>query len=289
MSDDETMTVGRMVADARTAAGLTVAQVADSTRIRATLVSAIEEDDFRLCGGDVYARGHLKSIAAAVGLDPNAVVAQFDRDRGAQRPVSAPVEPLAGPISAAASSSGGSLGALAGPLGVSVESGRRGGGANWTAVMALALVVVIGVAVISALGNRGGNGPVAQPTPSTSSSPSTSPSPSESATQEPTPDPTTSPTDAVAEADGVNVVLAITGKASWVRVTGGTAGKTLYEGTLTEGDSQTFTDDTLIKLVLGNAGAVSLTVNGRDLGAAGGSGDVVRTEFGPGDPTGQAG
>lgn len=286
MSDDETRSVGRMVARARTDAGLTVAQVADATRIRATLVTAIEDDDFRLCGGDVYARGHLKSIATAVGLDPADVVAQFDSDRGATRPVSAPVEPLAGPISA--SSSGGSLGALAGPLGVSVESGRRGGGANWTAVMALALVVVIGVAVISALANRGGNAPVAQPTPSTSASPSVSATPTEDPTEEPTPDPTTSPTDAVAEAEGVNVALDITGSASWVLVTSST-GKELYQGTLTTGDTKTFKDDKLIKLVLGNAGAVSLNVNGRDLGKAGANGDVVRTEFGPGDPNGQAG
>jgi cytoskeletal protein RodZ len=286
MSDDETWSVGRMVARARTDAGLTVAQVAEATRIRATLVTAIEDDDFRLCGGDVYARGHLKSIATAVGLDPADVVAQFDSDRGATRPVSAPVEPLAGPMSA--SSSSGSLGALAGPLGVSVESGRRGGGANWTAVMALALVVVIGVAVISALANRGGNAPVAQPTPSTSASPSVSATPTEDPTEEPTPDPTTSPTDAVAEAEGVNVALDITGSASWVLVTSST-GKELYQGTLTTGDTKTFKDDKLIKLVLGNAGAVSLNVNGRDLGKAGANGDVVRTEFGPGDPNGQAG
>ena len=60
MSDDIT-SVGQMVARARTSAGLTVAQVADTTRIRATLVSAIEQDDFRLCGGEVVgplATGH---------------------------------------------------------------------------------------------------------------------------------------------------------------------------------------------------------------------------------------
>ena len=268
-----------------------MAQVAEATRIRATLVTAIEADDFRLCGGDVYARGHLKSIATAVGLVPAEVVAQFDRDRGAERPVSAPVQPVSGPVSA--TSSGASLGALAGRLGVSVETGRRSGGANWTAVMALALVVIVGVAVISALTNRGGGTPTAQPTPSTSTSgstsPTASPSPTTSETEQPTAEPTTSPTDAVAEASGVNVVMTITGKASWVRVTGGTAGKTLYEGTLTAGDTQTFTDDTLVKMVLGNAGAVSLTVNGRDLGAPGGNGAVVKTEFGPGDPNGQAG
>ena len=286
MSDDIT-SVGQMVARARTSAGLTVAQVADTTRIRATLVSAIEQDDFRLCGGDVYARGHLKSIATAVGLDPAEVVAQFDADRGAQRPVSAPVQPVAAPVGMS-SSSGSSLGALAGPLGISVESGRRGGGANWTAVMALALVVVIGVAVISGLANRNGSTPTAQPTPSASSTPSASPTPTDSATEEPTPDPTTSPTDVVAEAEGVTVDLSITGKASWVLVTS-SSGKELYQGTLTTGDTKTFKDDKLIKLVLGNAGAVSLNVNGRDLGKAGANGDVVRTEFGPGDPNGQAG
>ena len=79
---DELRSVGRTVAEARHAAGMTVSQVADATRIRATVVSAIEQDDFRLCGGDVYARGHLKSIASAIGLDPREVVAQYDADRG---------------------------------------------------------------------------------------------------------------------------------------------------------------------------------------------------------------
>jgi cytoskeletal protein RodZ len=285
---DDVMTAGQTVAAARVAAGLTVAQVADATRIRATLVTAIENDDFRLCGGDVYARGHLKSIATAIGVDPAAVVAAFDRQRGTEHPVSAPVEPVAS-STRATTASGGSLGALAGPLGVSVESGRRNGGANWTAVMALALVAVLGVATVTALANRGSSTPVASPSSSPSVTPSTSESPTDTPTEQPTAQPTESPTDTVAQAEGVNVVMTITGKASWVRVTGGTAGKTLYEGTLTEGDSKTFKDDTLVKLLLGNAGAVSLVVNGRDVGAPGGSGKVVTTEFGPGDPNGQAG
>ncbi len=48
----------------------------------------------------------------------------------------------------------------------------------------------------------------------------------------------------MAAADGVVVVLDVTGKASWVRVTGGSSGTTLYEGTLNEGDTKTFRDDT---------------------------------------------
>jgi cytoskeletal protein RodZ len=38
----------------------------------------MEEDDFSHCGGDVYARGQLKSIAAVVGLDPDDVVDSYD-------------------------------------------------------------------------------------------------------------------------------------------------------------------------------------------------------------------
>jgi cytoskeleton protein RodZ len=286
MSADEPTTVGRTVADARRAAGLTVQQVADATRIRATLVSAIEQDDFRLCGGDVYARGHLKSIATAVGLDPQDVVAQFDHDRGRVVVPSAQPEPVAAPMSPARPERS-SLGALAAPLGGNVE-GRRSSSTNWSAVMALAVVVVLGIAVVSWLGNRGSTGtPVAQPTTSQSTGQQETPTAQPTQSAEPTSTP--SPTDAVAEADGVVVKLAVTGKASWVRITGGPDKKTLFEGTLSKGQKKTFKDKDQINLLVGNAGAVTLTVNGRDLGEPGGSGQVVNLEFVPGDPTGQAG
>jgi cytoskeletal protein RodZ len=294
---DQSTTVGGLVARARQEAGLTLDQVAASTRVRATVIRAIEQDDFRLCGGDVYARGHLKSIATAVGLDPAAVVAQFDADRGrAAAPVAdEPAAPAAASRGPVAIRSGGpakdtvggvSLGALAAPLGADVE-GRRGG-TNWTAVMALALAVIVGVGVISVLSNRSSGTPVAEPTlPTASASPSATVEPTPSQSQEPQPTP--SPTDAVAEADGVKVVLDVTGKAAWVRVTGGTSEDTLFEGTLTKGDTKTFKDDDQINLVIGDAGAVDLTVNGQELGSPGGRGQVVKLEFGPGDPTGQAG
>jgi hypothetical protein len=69
-----------------------------------------------------------------------------------------------------------------------------------------------------------------------------------------------------------------------MRVTNG-SGKTLFEGTLTKGDTKTFRDKTKVKLLVGNAGAVSLNVNGRDLGAPGAGGQVIKVDFGPGDPT----
>ena len=64
------MSVGSALAAARQARGLSVDDVGAATRIRPHLVRAIEADDFAVCGGDVYARGHVRALAKAVGLDP---------------------------------------------------------------------------------------------------------------------------------------------------------------------------------------------------------------------------
>jgi len=290
------LTVGQTVARARTEAGLTVTQVATSTRVRAAVIEAIEKDDFRLCGGDVYARGHLKSIAGAVGLDPVALAAQYDVERGTARAAVAPVEPIEQPTTVSErTSAGDSLGALAGTLGASVSRGRSG--PNWSAVMALALAVIVGAGVISFLSNRpSSSGVAAEPSTSASSgsSPSSSPSTSSPSTKPSTPStqpstPAATPSDVVAAADGVQVKLTVTGAKSWIRATAGPGGKTLYEGIVTQGMTKTFRDKQKVSLVIGNAGAVSLVVNGRNLGQPGSGGQVVKVNFGPGDPTTTAG
>lgn len=85
----------------------------------------------------------------------------------------------------------------------------------------------------------------------------------------------------------MTVTLTVTGRACWMRVT--TATQTLFEGTLTHGTTKTFQDKSKVKLLLGNAGGVSLVVNGQDVGHPGGSGQVATVVFGPGNPTlGQA-
>jgi cytoskeleton protein RodZ len=278
------LTVGETVARARAAAGMTVAQVAETTRIRSALISAIENDDFRPCGGDVYARGHLKSIATAIGIDPTALAAQLDEQLGSAREEAAPVAPVVQPTRLMDGGSGNGLASLAGTLGASLSGGRRG--ANWSAVMALALVVIVVVGAVSVLGNRpSGSSSVAGPGVGASNTPSPASSSPEPATPSAPPS-TTRPPDVVAAADGVLVKLTVTGRASWVRVTTGT-GKTLFEGTLSNGVIKTFRDKTKVKLLLGDAGAVALNVNSHDLGAPGSGGQVLKVEFGPGDPTNQ--
>lgn len=71
--------------------------------------------------------------------------------------------------------------------------------------------------------------------------------------------------------------------ASWVSAVDGT-GKSLYQNNIESGQDQTFTDAKQIKLVIGNAGAVHVYVNGKDLGPAGKDGQVVHVTYTPGDP-----
>ncbi len=72
------MSIGEALAEARRRAGLTVTQVSEQTRIRETIITGIEGDDYSACGGDFYARGDIRSIAAAVGTDPEPLIREYD-------------------------------------------------------------------------------------------------------------------------------------------------------------------------------------------------------------------
>jgi len=62
------VTIGQTLAAAREHAGLTDEEVAAATRIRRTLVVAIERDDFSACRGDFYARGLAPTGSAAMAV-----------------------------------------------------------------------------------------------------------------------------------------------------------------------------------------------------------------------------
>jgi hypothetical protein len=64
----------------------------------------------------------------------------------------------------------------------------------------------------------------------------------------------------------------------------GTSGRTKFAGVLGKGDSKRFTDVDGLRVTLGNAGGVQLTVNGRVVGPAGRDGEVKRLVIRPRDP-----
>ncbi len=275
------MTVGQQLKAARKAQGLSIKDVADAIRLRAGLVQAIEADDLALLGGDVYARGHLRAYARFLELDVDDVLATYAAQIGADEPV---VEDVPEPTPAAARAL-----PLA-PITRSFADGARSlrpvmghkKRANWTGAMIVALVLVLLVGVVALIGKLGApttNTPVAlpslTPTASANHSNSSSPTPSPTATT-----PTAPPSDLVAQVPGATVQLTVSGTPSWVSVIGNSKGA-LFQGIAQPGTTTTYNDRKGIKLVIGNAGAVSVTVNGNNLGVAGAQGQVVRMAFGP--------
>lgn len=71
------MSVGSTLAEARVRAGLSLDDLAQASKFRASILGAMEAGDFSHCGGLVYARGQLRALAPLLGLDPDDLVAQF--------------------------------------------------------------------------------------------------------------------------------------------------------------------------------------------------------------------
>jgi transcriptional regulator with XRE-family HTH domain len=72
------VSIGEGLARARHEAGLSLAQISQRTRIREKIIADIENDDYSACGGDFYARGHIRSIARAIGTDPGPFIREYD-------------------------------------------------------------------------------------------------------------------------------------------------------------------------------------------------------------------
>ena len=80
--------IGPQFAAARRRLGLSVDALADRTRIRPHVIEAIEVDDFSACGGDFYARGHLRTLGRVLGVDATPILATYD-----ERYADAPIDP----------------------------------------------------------------------------------------------------------------------------------------------------------------------------------------------------
>jgi cytoskeletal protein RodZ len=72
------MSIGERLGRARQDARLSITQVSEQTRIRETVICGIEHDDFSPCGGDFYARGHIRSVARVVGVDAAPLIQEYD-------------------------------------------------------------------------------------------------------------------------------------------------------------------------------------------------------------------
>ena len=80
--------IGPRIEQARTRLGFGIDTLSTRTRIRPHVLEAIEVDDFEPCGGDFYARGHLRTLSTVLGLPGEELLADFD-ERYASAPINA--------------------------------------------------------------------------------------------------------------------------------------------------------------------------------------------------------
>ncbi|MDQ0993430.1 helix-turn-helix domain-containing protein [Streptomyces sp. V3I7] len=261
VSEEAHTSVGRALRQARIAAGLTVDDVSSATRVRMAIVHAIEADDFAPCGGDVYARGHIRTLAKAVDLDPAPLLEQYAAEHGGG-PAPTPAAPLF--------------------EAERIRPERRG--PNWTAAMVAAIVVVIGFVGFTAVkggDDGGGKAQVAEgATPSTSKP--ASPTPRDTKPADEKPEPSDSAI-AAAPQDKVTVQVTAPGGQSWISAKDHN-GRMLFDGLLKKGDSKTFQDSSKINLILGDAGSIQLYVNGKKIENDFQPGAVERLTYTKGDP-----
>jgi cytoskeleton protein RodZ len=82
--------IGARLRHARQARGLTLRDIADSTKISPVALTAIERNDFGRLPGGLFARAYVRSFAEHVGLDADAITREY-RDRfeaaGPEEPV----------------------------------------------------------------------------------------------------------------------------------------------------------------------------------------------------------
>ncbi|WP_406174130.1 helix-turn-helix domain-containing protein [Streptomyces sp. NBC_00996] len=257
----EQFSIGRALRQARIEAGLTVDEVSNATRVRIAIVQAIEQDDFAPCGGDVYARGHIRTLARAVRLDPAPLLARYDLEHGG-RPAPTPAAPLF--------------------EAERIRPERRG--PNWTAAMVAAIVAVIGFVGFTVVkGSDSGDDTktqVAEGSTPTTSKPVTKPTETRPA------DPKPAPSDsaiAAAPQDKVTVQVSAADGRSWISAKDHN-GRMLFDGLLKQGESKTFQDSSKINLILGDAGAIQLYVNGKKIEDDFQPGAVERLTYTKGDP-----
>jgi cytoskeletal protein RodZ len=225
------VSIGEDLADARRRAGLTITQVSQQTRIRESIIRDIEQGDFTACGGDFYARGHIRSIAGAVGTDPDPLINEYDSDHGPLHPLRASeVFEHSKPIKI-----------------------RERRSPSMTMIVALVLLAIIGYAsyrLVSAHNKSGGH-PAALAT--TSTTPSAQPTPAHTATASSTP--SAAPSDVVIKVNAV--------EECWVLLTRNSDGSQIFMGVVPAGSSMTWTEKQAVSIRLGNPGGITLSVDGQ--------------------------
>ena len=240
---EASMNVGAHLRSSREAQGISIALLAPRTRVQPRILSAIELNDLAAIPPKPYGRGFVRPYAHEIGLDPERVVLDYF---GQFPSLAQPAAPPRAPVD-------------------------QGGPGRITALLPAALAIMIGAGIVAGVRQNTTivNAPVLTPAVGTSGASAAPAAAPLEAEPKPTPP---------AAVHRLTLIVRAT-RDCWV--TASADGNRVIYQILPAGSERTLTGSRELHLRAGDAGALHLTLNGRDAGAFGQSGEVRQARITP--------
>jgi cytoskeleton protein RodZ len=240
------MNLGEVLKAARTSSGISIDDLASITSIRAGLLGEMESNNFSHCGGDIYARGHLRNIAPKLGLDANQLVDLYNQEHSVE---SRSINEM-----------------LAENSVTRVPHEKKNLSWKVPAAFSIAILLVLGVAqiVYSNINSSNPTAPVATESASPATTQSAEPTPSASSSELPA-------------AGGVTLSITAARGNSLIDIV--VDGQHVDKGSIFQGESKSFEATTSISVYFSNPAGLDVTVNGELLPPLGGQNQEVRRTF----------
>ena len=240
------MTLGQTIRDAREAALMSIESLSESTSIRIGLLTEMENNNFSHCGGDTYARGHLRNIATKVGVDPQVFVNLYNDEHSTEHRA---IQDLLAENSV-------------------MQVPREAKKISWKVPAGFSVAILLVIAFVQiVISNQSTDIPSAISTRTAMPTPS-APSASTSSVVSPSPSIRTEP---------ITLTISATRGNSYIDIV--VDGEHLSKGSIFQGDKKSFSGQTAISIYLSNPAGLDLTLNGKALPPLGGENEEVRRTF----------
>jgi len=244
------MSLGQFLRGARESAGLSIDELAEVTSIRVGLIKEIENNNFIHCGGDTYARGHLRNIAAKISVDPQILIDLYNEEHSTE---SRKIHDMLVENNVA-----------------KIPTERKNVSPKSLAIASIAVLAAIAIGQIVISNSK------TTVIPTVTVSESATPTPAPSVSSEPTQPETT---ESVAPAMTGEMMLTISATRGNSNIDVVVDGEHLFKGPMFQGDTKSFNAPTSISIYLSNAGDLDLTLNGEKLAPLGARNQEIRKTF----------
>jgi cytoskeletal protein RodZ len=243
------MSLGEFMQGARESAGLSIDELSERTSIRAGLIKEIENNNFIHCGGDTYARGHLRNIAAIISVDAQTLIDLYNNEHSSEI---RKIHDM-----------------LVENNVTKIPTERKT--VSWKSLAIASIVVLAAIA----------GGQVIISNSKTTVTPTVSTSPTATAVPSAEPSPTSTQnetTEAVSSVSG-ELTLTISAARGNSNIDVVINGESLYKGPLFQGETKSFNAPNSISIYLSNAGDLDLTLNGEKIAPLGARNEEIRKTF----------